>query len=102
MRDRLSIARVFGIATMLVVLCIAGAGSSLAQDKYPSRTVHLLVGYGPGTTSDVFARLVAKSLSERWHQSVIVENRAGAAGAIAAQAVAASPPDGYTLMLISN
>jgi tripartite-type tricarboxylate transporter receptor subunit TctC len=102
MRGRNSLARLFGIAAALVALCIGIAGGPLAQEKYPARNVHLLVGYGPGTTSDVFARLVAKSLSERWHVSVIVENRPGAAGAIAAQALATAPPDGYTLMLMSN
>lgn len=102
MRVRLSPARVLAIVMALVALCLGVAGNSLAQDKYPSRSVRLLVGYGPGTTSDVFARLIAKSLTERWHVPVVVENRSGAAGAIAAQAVATAPPDGYTLMLISN
>jgi tripartite-type tricarboxylate transporter receptor subunit TctC len=76
--------------------------SAAAQEKYPSRTVRIIVGYGPGTTSDVFARLIAKALSERWHEPVIVENRPGAAGAIGADVVAKAEPDGYTLMLISN
>lgn len=102
MLSRSSLARVLGIAAAVVALCLGAAGSSLAQDKYPSRPVRLLVGYGPGTTSDVFARLIAKSLSERWHVPVVVENRPGASGAIAAQSVANSTPDGYTLMLISN
>ncbi len=102
MRDSASCARLFVIGTMLAALCLGAASSSLAQDNYPSRTVHLLVGYGPGTTSDVFARLVAKALSSRWHQPVVVENRAGAAGSIAAQGLATAAPDGYTLMLTSN
>ena len=73
-----------------------------AADAYPSRTVRIIVGYSPGTTSDVFARIIAQKLSERWGQSVIVENRDGAAGSIGADAVAKSEPDGYTLMLGSN
>ena len=97
MQGRLS--WMLGAAAVLVALC---AGSAMAQPRYPARTVHMLVGYGPGTTSDVFARLVAKSLTDRWHVAVVVDNRPGAAGTIAAQAVAAAPPDGYTLMLISN
>jgi tripartite-type tricarboxylate transporter receptor subunit TctC len=64
--------------------------------------VHILVGYSAGTTSDVFARIIAQKLSERWGQPVIVENRDGAAGSIAADLVAKSNPDGYTLMLTSN
>jgi len=97
MQGRLS--WMLGAAAVLVALC---AGSAMAQPRYPARTVHMLVGYGPGTTSDVFARLVAKSLTDRWHVAVVVDNRPGAAGTIAAQAVASAPPDGYTLMLISN
>ena len=76
--------------------------TAAAADAYPSRTVRIIVGYSPGTTSDVFARIIAQKLSERWGQSVIVENRDGAAGSIGADAVAKSEPDGYTLMLGSN
>ncbi|HEX5129768.1 MAG TPA: tripartite tricarboxylate transporter substrate-binding protein, partial [Usitatibacter sp.] len=93
--------RIFRIA----VACLAAflfAGSAAAQDKYPSKTVKMIVGYGPGTTSDVFARLIANGLTQRWGQAVIVENKPGAAGAIGADIVAKSEPDGYTLMLISN
>ena len=76
--------------------------TAAAADAYPSRAVRIIVGYSPGTTSDVFARIIAQKLSERWGQSVIVENRDGAAGSIGADAVAKSEPDGYTLMLGSN
>src|SRR5262245_4291359 len=77
-------------------------GAAGAQDAYPSRPVKIVVGFSPGTTSDVFARIIAQKLSERWGQSVIVENRDGAAGTIAAEAVARAEPNGYTLMLASN
>ena len=73
-----------------------------AADAYPSRGVRIVVGYSPGTTSDVFARIIAQKLSERWGQPVIVENRDGAAGSIGAEAVAKAEPDGYSLMLGSN
>ena len=76
--------------------------TAAAADAYPSKAVRIIVGYSPGTTSDVFARIIAQKLSERWGQSVIVENRDGAAGSIGADAVAKSEPDGYTLMLGSN
>ncbi|MBI3374515.1 MAG: tripartite tricarboxylate transporter substrate binding protein [Betaproteobacteria bacterium] len=64
--------------------------------------MRIVVGYSPGTTSDVFARIIAQKLTERWGQTVVVENRDGAAGSIGAEAVAKSAPDGYTLMLGSN
>ena len=76
--------------------------SQTAAPRYPERSVRIVVGYSPGTTSDVFARMVAQKLSERWGQSVVVENRDGAAGSIGADVVAKSAPDGYTLMLTSN
>jgi len=86
------------IAVVVLALAIPlGAGAA-----YPDKPVHILVGYSAGTTSDVFARIIAQKLSERWGQAVIVENRDGAAGSIAADLVAKSAPDGYTLMLTSN
>lgn len=83
-------------------MLLAVAWPFAAAAAYPDRPVHILVGYSAGTTSDVFARIMAQKLSERWGQPVIVENRDGAAGSIAADLVAKSTPDGYTLMLTSN
>lgn len=69
-----------------------------AQD-YPTRTVRILVGFSPGGSMDVTARLVAERLRDALGQQVMVENRTGAGGSLAAQALAKSPPDGYMLML---
>jgi tripartite-type tricarboxylate transporter receptor subunit TctC len=77
-------------------------GQLCAAEPYPNKAVRIVVGYSPGTTSDVFARMVAQKLSEKWGQPVLVENRDGAAGSIGAEAVTRSAPDGYTLMLGSN
>ena len=92
-------------AFRIALACLAAAlfcVTAAAQDKYPSRTVRIVVGYSAGTTSDVFARIIAQRLSEKWGQSVIVENREGAGGAIGSDLVAKSAPDGYTLLLNSN
>ena len=70
----------------------------LAQD-YPSRPVTIVVGYTPGATSDLLARTVAERLNAAWGQSVIVDNRSGVGGNIAAAYVARAPGDGYTLMV---
>ena len=70
-------------------------------DTYPSRAVHILVGYSAGGGVDITARLIGQWLSERLHQQFIVENRTGAATNIATEAVVRSPADGYTLLLVN-
>jgi tripartite-type tricarboxylate transporter receptor subunit TctC len=69
---------------------------------YPTRPVHLVVGYPPGGVTDITARLIAPWLSERLGQQFVVENRPGAGSNIATEAVARALPDGYTLLLISS
>ena len=66
---------------------------------YPAQPVRILVGYSAGSASDIVARLIAQWLSERLGQQFVVENRPGAGGNIAAEAVVRSAPDGYTLLL---
>jgi len=66
---------------------------------FPDKPVKLLVGYAPGGSTDIVARLLANSLSARWGQPVVVENRPGASGMIAAEAIARARPDGYNLLL---
>ena len=70
-----------------------------AAQKFPAKVVKLVVPQAPGGATDVFARKIGQTLSERWGQPVIVENRAGAAGVVGTDAVAKSPPDGYTLLV---
>jgi tripartite-type tricarboxylate transporter receptor subunit TctC len=67
-------------------------------DIYPSRPVRIIVGYAPGGTTDIVARLIGQWLSKRLGQSFVIENRPGAATNIATEAVVRSPPDGYTLL----
>ena len=79
---------------------LALTASALALD-YPTKTIRLIVPFSPGGSTDVQARLVAKSLGDRLKQPVIVDNRAGAAGAIGAQVAARADSDGYTLLFAS-
>jgi tripartite-type tricarboxylate transporter receptor subunit TctC len=72
---------------------------ALGQSDYPNRPVKLIVGFAPGGSTDIVARIVAQRLGERLGQTVIVENKAGAGGTIGADATAKSPADGYTLTL---
>ena len=90
--------------TVLAVLFMALAGASTparAQD-YPSRLVHIIAPFGPGGPTDVFSRIIAQGLSERLKQSFVIENRPGASSMIGTDAVAKAPPDGYTLLIISQ
>ncbi len=68
-----------------------------AQDGWPTRPVRLIVPFPPGQAADLFGRLVADELSKRWPHRMVVENRAGGAGAIGMETVARATPDGYTL-----
>jgi tripartite-type tricarboxylate transporter receptor subunit TctC len=74
---------------------------ALAQETYPAKPVRLLVGFSPGGGQDIAARLIGKFLSASWNQSIVVDNRAGANGIIAAEAVANAAPDGYTLHMFT-
>ncbi len=77
------------------------ACAAFAQDKFPSRAVTITVGFSPGGGTDTAARIVARKLAEDIGQSVVVENRAGAGGNIAAQHIATVAADGYTIHLSS-
>ncbi|MBU3621766.1 tripartite tricarboxylate transporter substrate binding protein [Polynucleobacter sp. CS-Odin-A6] len=69
---------------------------------YPDKPIKMLIGYAPGSSTDIVGRMVANELSMALKQSVIVENRGGAAGSLAADAVAKSAPDGYTVLFAQN
>ena len=71
-------------------------------DTFPAKPVRFLVGYAPGGGADVLTRVIARKLSDMWGQPVVVENRAGAGGTIAAGVVASAPPDGYTILMITS
>jgi tripartite-type tricarboxylate transporter receptor subunit TctC len=71
-------------------------------ETYPARPVHILVGYGPATAPDIYARLIAEWLSQQLGQNFVTENRPGAATNLAAEAAARAAPDGYTLLLVAS
>ena len=81
---------------------VGTSATSLAAEAFPSRPIKVIVGQGPGTTSDIVARVVGAKLEEILGQPVVIEGRSGAAGTIAATVVANAPPDGYTLLLASS
>ena len=91
------------IATAAIASAIACVlpMQATAQD-YPSRPVRIVLGFAPGGVADLTSRLLAQQLGERMGQPFLVDNRPGAGGIIAAETVAKSSPDGYTLLLITN
>lgn len=84
---------------LALVFCAIAAVPAAAQEAYPSRPVKLLVPYGPGGATDIIARIVAAKLTESLGQSFIVENKPGANGNLALEAVAKAAADGYTLLV---
>ena len=80
---------------------VASTGNALAAD-YPVRPIRYIVGFAPGGINDILARIVGQKLTDAWGQPVIVDNRPGAGGNLAAGLVAKSTPDGYTFMNIST
>jgi len=85
------------IASAVMAVLSAAAVSTGQAQNYPSKPVRMMVSGAPGGSNDAIARTVAQKLSERWGQSVVVENHSGASGAIAVGMVARAAPDGYTL-----
>ena len=93
-----------GLRSLIAAIALVafGATTAPAQDAYPSKPVHLFVPFPPGGAVDIVARTLGDELAKRWGQSVVVENRPGAGGVIAEQALAQSPPDGYTLIVVAT
>jgi tripartite-type tricarboxylate transporter receptor subunit TctC len=89
------------IRTLVLALSLFAAGAAAAE-TYPDRTIRVLVGFTPGSATDVSARLFAQRLSELWGVPVTVENMPGGGGSLAAERVARSAPDGYTLYWGAN
>ncbi len=92
--------RVFSAVFCLVLGGPLVASAQRADDAadFPNRTVHVIVGFTPGGQPDVYARLIAGKLNDVWQKPLVVDNRPGAGGILAAQNVATAKPDGYTLL----
>jgi len=83
-------------------VALAAIGTASAQPAFPSKPVHIFVPYSAGGGVDILARTLADVVSRQWGQRVVVENRPGAGGVVASQALVMSPPDGYTLIVVAS
>ncbi|HJZ22393.1 MAG TPA: tripartite tricarboxylate transporter substrate binding protein [Bradyrhizobium sp.] len=88
---------VFSAAALLVLL-FSSVGRADEAANYPSRQIRIVVPFPAGGTADTLPRIIAEKLHQKWRQPIIIDNRSGAGGNIGAEAVATSPPDGYTLL----
>lgn len=88
------------IGAFLAAVFVLASPAARAQ-TYPTRQITLIVPFAAGGSNDMVGRVIGKKLSEAWGQPVVIDNRAGAGGMIGTSAVAAAPPDGYTLLLVS-
>ena len=95
-------ARVAGFTLAALAAIAILATPAAAQSDYPNRPIQLVVPYGPGGVADVGMRIMAEKLSVRLKQNVVIENRPGAAGIVAAKAVATAAPDGYNVLMTGN
>src|ERR1700719_1576916 len=93
--------RWFRIAAVTAAMLAAGGGAS-AQSNFPSKPVHIFVPYAAGGGVDILARTLGDVVSRQWDQTVVIENRPGAGGVVASQALVTSPPDGYTLIVVAS
>jgi tripartite-type tricarboxylate transporter receptor subunit TctC len=89
------------VRTALIALSLVAAGQADAQ-TYPDRTIRILVGFTPGSATDISARMFAQKLGEAWSVPVTVENLPGGGGSVGGECVGKSPPDGYTLYWGAN
>lgn len=83
-------------------LFVGGSRSAFAQGEFPDHPIKMLVPFSPGGSPDLLARIIGQQLSRRFGQGVVIENRLGANGILAAEVVAKAPPDGYTLLVTTG
>ena len=86
----------------VAAIMFASAGAALAQSKFPDRPVHIFVPYPAGGGVDILTRTLGDVVSKQWGQPVVVENRPGAGGVVASQALVQSAADGYTLIMVAS
>src|SRR5436190_14727270 len=90
------------VAVQLLIVGTLSVDSANAQPRYPDKPIKLIVPFTPGTGIDILARTLGQKMGDDWKTGVVVDNRPGASGNIGTEAVAKSPPDGYTLLMTAS
>jgi tripartite-type tricarboxylate transporter receptor subunit TctC len=90
------------VKTVFLACCVSASALVWSQQAYPHKPLKIVVPFGAGGVADLTARTVAQKMGEHMNQSIVIENKPGAGGVVATDAVAKSAPDGYTLLLMSN
>src|SRR5918911_3898067 len=101
MRARILMIIARGMKKLIAMLALVAAASVALAQSYPQKPVTFIVPFPPGGGTDISARTIAAKLGEKWKQSVVVENKSGAAGILGADAAAKARPDGYTLLIVN-
>src|SRR5215211_7121854 len=91
-----------GAAGLSLALVLIGLAQPCAAQTYPAQNVTMIVAFAPGGIADVVARFIGQKLSERLGQTIVIENRGGAGGNLAAKNVSFAPPDGYTILATTS
>ena len=91
-----------GARSLLVALALTPAAAPAAAQSFPTKPVHILVPYAPGGAVDVLARTIGQALAKTWAQLPVIDNKPGAGGIVASQALIQARPDGYTIMLVAS
>jgi tripartite-type tricarboxylate transporter receptor subunit TctC len=89
-------------AIAAAMMMMMAGGLAFTESAFPEKPVHIFVPYAPGGGVDVLARTLGDAVSRQWGQSIVIENRPGAGGVVASQALASATPDGYTLIVVAS
>src|SRR5947207_2773054 len=90
------------VLILTLIVLVFGLASAVTAQPYPNRSVRIVVPAAPGGSTDVAARIIAEHLSRIFGRQVLVENRSGGGGSIGIEAAAKSPPDGYTVLVVTD
>src|SRR5689334_6771345 len=90
------------VGAAIAIMAVAASCPLHAQQKFPTKPIRLVVAFTPAGTTDILARMVAPAMTESFGQPLVIENRPGAGGALAAALVSKAAPDGYTILATSS